>query len=95
MATLKIFGKDDPEIIQTFLNPEGFYPCGKEGVTWERLLVAGTTENYLTPSSVKESEIHAILKGKANAGTAPCPTPALPFCFLLLPQISAGLASKC
>lgn len=29
--------KSNPEIIQTVLNPDGFYPYGKEGVTHERL----------------------------------------------------------
>lgn len=82
MATLKVSGKGDPEILQNVLNPEGFYPSGKEGVTSERLLVAGvrTTEKYLTSRSVKESEIHAILKGKANWGQL--------LYFLLLPQMS-------
>lgn len=89
-ATLKVFGEDDPDIVQNVLNPEGVCPCGKEGVTRGRLLVVGarSTENCLTSSSAKESETHAILKGEAKAGTGPCPAPALLFCFLLLPQIS-------
>lgn len=33
----KVFVKSNPEIIQTVLNPDGFYPYGKEGVTHERL----------------------------------------------------------
>lgn len=36
IATLKVFGKDEPEITQNVLNPEGFYPCRKEGVTCKK-----------------------------------------------------------